>query len=142
MPIDMHSKDKSAALMLTVAGVELSIFIVFFILDIYFDIPLLSEGRIVHYSLLFFYMIFLWGGLENGRLSQSRQLVIFAIIPLLEFSLINIIGVNNMLGTLFLTIYFVIVSLYLEIDTFDEDSPSHGRYIKKVIKSWLKGLTK
>ena len=142
MLIDKQRKEKSIALMLTVVGVELAIFMMFFILDIYYDIPILSEGMFVHYSLLFFYMLFLWSGLEDDRLSQSRQLVVFAVIPLLEFFLINILGIDNMFGTVFLTIYFIIVSLYFEINTHDGDSPSRVRYIKKVIKFWYKSLTK
>ena len=114
MLIDKQRKEKSIALMLTVVGVELAIFMMFFILDIYYDIPILSEGMFVHYSLLFFYMIFLWSGL----------------------------GIDNMFGTVFLTIYFIIVSLYFEINTHDGDSPSRVRYLKKVIKFWYKSLTK
>ena len=49
MLIDKQRKEKSIALMLTVVGVELAIFIMFFILDIHYDIPILSEGMFVHY---------------------------------------------------------------------------------------------
>lgn len=142
MPINMHSKDKSGALMLTVAGVEAAFAVIAFVVAICFYLPLLSYGRIIHYMILGYFMLWLWSSLYDGRLEQRWQLLLFAIIPNIEFFLINILGISNWWGLLFLLVYSVVISIIFDIDTDNGGSSGVGGYGNKVIKSAIKGLTK
>ena len=142
MQIDMHSKDNSGALMLIVAGVELTIFILAFVLDICLHLHLLTFGRIIHYVNLNYMMLWLWSNLYDGKIEQRWQLLFFALIPNIELFAINILGLSNWWGILFLIVYSVVISIIFDIDTNNGGSSGSSGYGNKLIKSAIKGLTK
>lgn len=142
MKIAMRSKDKSLALMLTVVGVEFTIFIMAFALDICLHLPLITYGRMIHYFCLGYMMLWLWSNLYEGRIEQRWQLLLFAIIPNIEFFVINIIGYSNLWGLLVLAVYGGIISAIFNIDLNNGGSSGSSGYSNKIIKSVIKGLTK
>lgn len=142
MPIDMRSKDKCLALMLTVAGVEFALLVVAFVLDICLKLPLITMGRVIHYVCLGYLMLWIWSNLYEGRIEQRWQLLLFALIPNIEFFVINIIGYSNLWGILFLAVYGGIISAILNIDINNGGSSGASGHGNKFIKSAIKGLTK
>ena len=142
MPIDMRSKDKCLALMLTVAGVEFALLIVAFVLDIYLKLPLITMGRVIHYVCLGYLMLWIWSNLYEGRIEQRWQLLFFALIPNIEFFAINILGLSNWWGILFLLVYSIVLSIIYDIDTNNGGSSGARGHGNKFIKSAIKGLKK
>ena len=142
MSIALKNKDVSAALMLIVVGIEFTIFIVAFVLDICLHLPLITTGRVIHYFCLGYYMFLIWSGLSNGRIEQRWQLLLFAIIPNIEFFVINIMGHSNLWGLLFLAVYGGVIVAIFHIDLNSGSSSGASGYGNKFIKSAIKGLTK
>ena len=142
MHIDMRSKDKSGALLLIVTGVEVAFAVIASVVGICFYLPLLSYGRIIHYLILCYFMLWLWSSLYDGKIEQRWQLLFFALIPNIEFFAINILGLSNWWGILFLLVYSIVLSIIYDIDTNNGGSSGASGHGNKFIKSAIKGLTK
>lgn len=96
----------------------------------------------IHYFCLGYMMLWLWSNLYEGRIEQRWQLLLFAIIPNIEFFVINIIGYSNLWGLLVLAVYGGIISAIFNIDLNNGGSSGSSGYSNKIIKSVIKGLTK
>lgn len=103
---------------------------------------LFTQGRIYHYLMLWGMMSLLWFQLPDGELTARGQLVIFCIIPLLEFLFIQLLGISNWWGLLFIIAYGVIISIKYNIDLNDNNPPISGATTGKIIGSVIKGSVK
>lgn len=142
MSIALKSKDVSVSLLFITAGIEIALLFLALLLDILIHLPLYTFGRFLHYFLLCFMMLLVWSGLANGKLKQIYQILFFAIIPNIEFFLINFMGYSNLWGLLFLAIYCGILSAIFDIDLNNGGSFGVSGYSNKIIKSAIKGLSR
>lgn len=129
--------------MFTVMGSEIAFCILAIIFDAMsnFQYNLYTFGRFLHYFALFYATFLMWSNLPNGKLNRSWQLILFVVVPQIEFFVINKIGISNIWGCLFLILYFGILSVILDIN-IDDDSRNKGGFYRKLIKSAFKGLRK
>ena len=139
----LNDKSLSNPLMFTVMGCEIAFCILAIIFDAIsnFQYNLYTFGRLLHYFVLFYATFLMWFNLPNGKLSRFWQLILFAIVPQIEFFVTNIIGISNIWVFLFLILYFGILSVISDIN-IDDDSRNKGGFSGKLIKSAFKGLRK
>ena len=140
MSFSLNNKNISKTLMLTVVALEVTALVIAFFLDICLNIPLITNGRISHYILLVYLMLLIWSNLYSEKIEQKWQLLIFAIIPNIEFFLINYLGYSNLWGLLFLGIYGSILSSIFDVNLSNGGSSWGNIYVNKIIKSVIKGL--
>ena len=89
---------------------------------LFFNSELITTGRMIHYLLFICgLMCALWGYLPNGKLKIKSQLFVFAIIPLCEFVFVQLLGISNWWGVLFIFVYIVLLAYIFDMD-FDDDS--------------------
>lgn len=135
-------KSLSSRLFFTVLGLELAIFFIALLLDLLCHVPLYTFGRLLHYFVLVYFTFLAWSGLTEGKLSKFWQVLLFSIIPLTEFFLINMLGYSNLWGYLFLVLYIGILCSFLGIDLTNPSNGNGSGFSGKIIKSAIKGLKK
>ena len=138
----LADKSLSPKLLFSILGIELAVFLIAILLDIIIHLPLYTFGRLLHYFVLLYATSLVWSSLPEGKLSRLWQIILFSIIPLTEFFLLNILGYSNLWGLLFLALYHGILAVILDIDLSDSSGGMEGGNFRKIIKSAIKGLTK
>jgi hypothetical protein len=87
----------------------------------------------------------LWGYLPDGKLTMKYQILFFAVIPLCEFILVQLLGISNWWGVLFYFVYAAILGNIFDMD-FENDSPTgHGRsgeFGAALFEGFMRGLLK
>ena len=139
-----QDKSKNGALFFSVVGVEVVFLVVMFILDVYFHFPLYTFGRFMHFTILCYFTLLLWSGLQDGELTCKCQVILFVIIPFLEFFVINIIGISNLWGLLFLAIYGgALASIYnIDFNNGSNSGITSGKIFSKMVGKVFKDLTR
>ena len=104
-----------------------------------------TTGRLYHYLFLWGMMSLLWFELPDGQLSPIGQFVVFVGIPFIEFILVQLLGISNGFGLLFIIIYGVILCLIYKIDLNDgnssySDSGTAGKLLGSAMKGAIKGM--
>lgn len=135
-------KSLSSRLFFTVLSIELAIFFMALLLDLFFNVPLYTFGRLLHYFVLLYGTALAWSGLPEGKLSKFWQVLLFSIIPLTEFFLINMLGYSNLFGVLFIALYIGILCSFFGIVLTNPSNGNGSGFSEKIIKSALKGLKK
>ena len=108
--------------------------------------------HIQHFFQMIHYLLFicglmcaLWGYLPNGKLKIKSQLFVFAIIPLCEFVFVQLLGISNWWGVLFIFVYIVLLAYIFDMD-FDDDPPSgssnSGKFKEALLMGLISGLMK
>ena len=102
---------------------------------------LLTYGRIYHYCFLLWVSLWVWSCLPEGKLTKKGQIIVFTVIPLVEFMLVQVLGISNWWGMLFVIVYPVVIAQIFDIDLNDggSSSGSTGKYTNKFIGSAIKG---
>lgn len=113
---------------------------------LFFNSELITTGRMIHYLLFICgLMCALWGYLPNGKLKIKSQLFVFAIIPLCEFVFVQLLGISNWWGVLFIFVYIVLLAYIFDMD-FDDDPPSgsnnSGKFKEALLMGLISGLMK
>lgn len=87
----------------------------------FYDFELLPDDRLIHYLALTWGMSVLWCCLPDGKLKKSGQIIVFSIIPLCEFVIVQLLGICDLWGLLFLFVYavFLIIKYDLDFARFD-----------------------
>ena len=142
--IKWQEKSKSGVLFFSVIGFEVAFLVVVFILDIYFHLSLYTFGRFMHFFILCYFTLLLWSGLPDGELARKWQVVLFVIIPLLEFFLINLMGISNLWGLIFVAIYGGVIATIFNINISNSSSSGNasGNLVVNIFGKVIKNLTK
>lgn len=120
-----------------------SIAIVLLFMIIVIDHDIITSGRMYHYLFLWGIMSLLWFELPDGQLSSKGQFVVFVAIPVIEFITVQLLGISNWFGLLFIIIYGAILCIVYKIDLNDGDSSySSGKTAGKILGSTMKGAIK
>lgn len=101
-----------------------------------------SFGRIIHFIYLVPSMSFLWWNLPNGKIIKPVQILLFFVIPISEFILINISGISNWWGMLYICVYYLILifALDYDLDIYSSSHSNNGELSAKFFESLVKGL--
>lgn len=133
------SKDRASFLfVLFIFAIEVALFFG----AMFYDYELITGGRAAHYILFICGgMASIWGYLPDGKLSIKSQVLVFSIIPLCEFMLIQLLGLSNWWGVLLFFVYAIILSKIFDMD-FDDGTSYRPSNAEKYKEAFLTGLLK